>query len=472
MAIRISPRQMYVFVGVLVAMACLRICFGGVLWADEDYHMAAAIDILHGKAPYRDFWYDKPPLSALYYLLMGAGPGVLLRLWDAAYVLLCCFLGYKLARDWWGETEGCWAAFLMAFFTTFYLPSAVIPFAPDALLIAPHLAAVYLARRGQPLLAGLMCGVGFWINVKALFVLAACLVWGWSALWTFGLVVVAGIAGLAVSRSLQDYWYQVWAWGVSYASGSAVAHPFHLAVERVGHWLGFHLALALGWLNGAREEQRSHQWKLVAWLALSFAPVCLGNHFAPRYFFQLLPPLVVVGARGIVLALPRWRWSVAVLALFLLIPLVRFGPRYLLMAQHAAWGDIAMDLDSQAVAARINTLKRPGDTLFVWGYRPDMYVFTRLNPAGKIWDSQPLTGVPADRHLTASMSEQALGTERNWHAMTGAEPTFIVDGLGQLNTALAPNRFSQMGDLLRRYREIGRTGMSVIYRRIEAPGSH
>ena len=86
MAIRISPRQMYVFVGVLVAMACLRICFGGVLWADEDYHMAAAIDILHGKAPYRDFWYDKPPLSALYYLLMGAGPGVLLRLWDAAYV--------------------------------------------------------------------------------------------------------------------------------------------------------------------------------------------------------------------------------------------------------------------------------------------------------------------------------------------------------------------------------------------------
>ena len=440
-------RRRYVFISVLVALALLRLCFAGVLWADEDYHMAAAIDVLHGMTPYRDFWYDKPPLAALYYLLMGALPGLWLRVWDATYVLLCCFLGYKLARDWWGELEGRWAAFLIAFFTTFYLPAAVIPFAPDALLIAPHLAAVYFARRGKPLVAGLVCGAGFWINVKALFVLAACLVWGWTAVLGFGAVVVVGVGGLAASGGLRDYWYQVWAWGLSYAAGSAVAHPLLLAMERIGRWVGFHLALVVAWVNGVRGAA-GERWKIVAWLAFSFAAVCFGNHFAPRYFLQLLPPLAVVGARGIVLALPRWRWAAAVLALLLLVPLVQFGPRYVLMARHAAWGDIALDMDSQAVAAKINAVKRPGDTLFVWGYRPDVYVFTRMSPAGPIWDSQPLTGVAADRHLTAQEPVVSKQTERNWYDVR--QPEFLVDGLGPLNNNLRPERFPENARLAER----------------------
>ena len=34
-----------------------------ILWADENYHLAAGIQVLAGKFPYRDFWYDKPPLN-------------------------------------------------------------------------------------------------------------------------------------------------------------------------------------------------------------------------------------------------------------------------------------------------------------------------------------------------------------------------------------------------------------------------
>jgi hypothetical protein len=456
-------RPTYAFIGILVVLACLRGCFSNVLWSDEDYHMAAAIDILHGKTPYKDFWYDKPPLAALYYLLMGAVPGVLLRLWDAAYVLLCCFLGYKLARSWWGEAEGRWAAFLIAFFTTFYLPAAVIPFAPDALLIAPHLAAIYFARKGKPLAAGLLCGVGFWINVKALFVLAACALWGWSALLAFAGTVVLGAAGLLITQSFLGYWYQVWMWGLAYAPGSPVAHPFALAVQRIGNWLGFHVALALAWLNAAWREERL---KVCGWLAFSFAAVCFGNHFAPRYFLQLLPPLAVVGARGIVLALQQQR-RLALPALFLLlmIPFVRFAPRYVMMARHIPWGDVALDLDSQQVAARINRLKRPGNTLFVWGYRPDMYVFTRLSPASRVWDSQPLTGVAADRHLTAQLAARTAQTDLNWVEVESSRPTFIVDGLGLLNDKLKPESFAQMRALLDHYREVARTRLSIIYKR-------
>jgi hypothetical protein len=466
MPLRQGLPRTYVFVGVLVALACLRVCFASVLWSDEDYHMAAALDILHGKMPYHDFWYDKPPLSAFYYLLMGALPGVLLRLWDAAYILLCCFLGYKLARNWWGEAEGRWAAFLIAFFTTFYLPAAVIPFAPDALLIAPHLAAIYFARQGKALAAGAFCGLGFWINVKALFVLAACAVWGWSSLLAFSGVVAAGALALFIGKAFSDYVSQVWLWGFAYAPGAPVPDPLALALERVGHWLGFHLALALAWLNGVWPENRKEQLRITAWLGLSFASVCFGNHFAPRYFLQMLPPLAVVGARGIVLLMRKQKGlATAALCLLLLVPFVRFGPRYVLMERHTPWSDIALDMDSQAVAARINARKKPGDTLFVWGYRPDMYVFTRLSPAGKIWDSQPLTGVAADRHLTAQEAVQTAQIEDNWAEVPLSKPTFIVDGLGLLNDKLKPQRFDQMRELLGRYHEIGRTQLSVIYQR-------
>src|SRR5436305_20487 len=76
----------------VIALACLRLCYIHLLWADEDYHLAAAIHILHGKAPYRDFWYDKPPLCAAFYLLIDAYPGWPLRIVGAAYILIPCYL--------------------------------------------------------------------------------------------------------------------------------------------------------------------------------------------------------------------------------------------------------------------------------------------------------------------------------------------------------------------------------------------
>ena len=103
----------------------------------------------------------------------------------------------------------------------------------------------------------------------------------------------------------------------------------------------------------------------MAWV--SFVAVCFGNHFAPRYFLQLLPPLVVVGGRGIVWALrERKRLAVAVVSALLLLPFMRFGPRYLEMAEHKKWGDVALDVDSQQIAGQIHALAKPGDTLFVW----------------------------------------------------------------------------------------------------------
>src|SRR6202162_5339159 len=89
------------FLGLLAA----RLCHSGIVWVEEAYPTAAAIQLLHGKGLYTDVWFDKPPLSAFVYLLWGAHIGAPLRIAGAVFVLLCCWMIWRLARDPWGPRE-------------------------------------------------------------------------------------------------------------------------------------------------------------------------------------------------------------------------------------------------------------------------------------------------------------------------------------------------------------------------------
>jgi hypothetical protein len=470
-------RARSICLALVVALSCFRLAHLNLLWADEDYHLAAAIQLLHGKIPYRDFWYDKPPLNAIYYLLIGGFPGWALRALDAFYIMLACHLAYRVARAWWSEAEAWTSALLLAFFTTFYLPSAVIPFAADALMVIPHLAAIYCALRRFPIWAGLWVGVAFLFNAKALFVFATCVVW----LPADCMLLLAGLALPLIAGSLSalflgawpGYLEQVWRWGFIYATGSPVVRPFLNGTVRTLDWLGFHAALAAGTVI-AFLNTRTDRWKLGWWLALSFAAVCLGSRFAPHYFLQLLPPAVVAASRGLVQAFRQYgKLAVLFTALLLAVPFLRFGPRYASLAfddtvrVEPNWSDIAMDLDSQEAAHRIRSSARPGDTLFVWGYRPDLYVYTRMVPKGKFWDSQPLTGVPADRHLSATSAIYGGPAAANRNKLTESRPIWIIDGLGLLNPKLRPAVYPELRPWLAHYRLVDRTKISLIYHRID-----
>ncbi len=463
---------------VVAALSALRLCHVRLLWADEDYHLAAALNILHGKLPYRDFWYDKPPLNAVYYLLIGGYSGWPLRILDMLYVLLACFLVFRLARAWWGESEARIAAILLAFFLAFYLPSAVIAFAADALMIAPHLAAIYFAFIRRAFLSGVCCAVAFLVNAKGLFVLAVCALWLLRSSFPllglgFALPLIAAGAFAQFCGIWAGYIEQVWRWGWIYAAQSPVTHPLTTGFSRTLDWLGFHAALAGGAGFTIFRLSRNDRWKLGSWLALSFAAVCLGSRFAPHYFLQLLPAMVIAASRGIVLAWRQYRKSTAaVVAVALLVPFIRFAPRYVSLAydnflgQTPRWSDIVMDLDSRAAADSICALARPGDTLFVWGYRPDIYVYTRLTSDGKFSDSQPLTGVPADRHLHLKDAIYGGPAARNRRELVQSHPTWLVDGLGPLNPSLKPDVYPDLRPWLAHYKIVGRTRLAVIYHRV------
>lgn len=445
-------------------LAASRLCHNGVLWAEENLPLAAAAQMSRGAVLFRDIWFDKPPLLPAFYLPLS--DGWVLRLAGALYALSACVLAWVFARDAWGRREAYLAAGLMAFFLTFYVPSAVIPIAADLLMLVPHLAAVYLAWRGKALWSGAAAGIAFLINPKGLFVLAACAVWGWRGLPAMGaafLVVNAAAAMWLWSQgALQPYIDQVWRWGRVYAGGTFVDDPLANGAARTLAWAGFHAApiLAAVWA-WPREKQR---WQWLAWAAISFAAVAAGWRFFPRYFFQALPVVVLLGARGFALLDRRRRLA---LALLLLVPLVRFGPRYPLLAagRSETWPDIAMDRDSRAASRIVREMARPGETLFVWGFRPEMYVYTGLPAASRFLDSQPLTGVPADRHLRQSRALAPEAGAANRAELARSRPQFIMDGLGPYNPRLAITEYRDLQPWLAGYTPAARSGGTVIYLR-------
>ncbi len=420
----------------------VRMTHARVLWIEEAYPMTAAIQMLHGRMPYADFWFDKPPLSAAIYLLWGAMPGWLLRLAGALYVTGCAALAMRMG--------GVYAAWLIAVYLSFGIPSAVMALAPDLLLVAPHLAAVWMAQTGRPWMAGLICGVGLLIHTKALFVLFAALLWspGWRLLAGFGLTLPVHVAFGA------NYVEQVWTWGRVYSQHTFVTKPLSEFVKRSGNWAGFHLAGLVAWASAARRVP----WRDYAWLAICLVGVTLGLRFFPRYYFLLLVPVAVVGGRE--LAKLDKVWRVAILAL-LLIPIVRFGPRDIRLALgDEKWDDLALLEDSRTVAEYVKQQAKAEDTIFVWGYRPDIDAMTRMRGGTPFLESQPLNCVLADRHLRDSRPLTGAGCEERLRRFREAEPTWLVDGLGPLNPRLRLEAYRS----LRGYDLVLRTPTAYLYK--------
>ncbi len=258
--------------------------------------------MLHGKTLYREIWYDKPPLAPVLYWLLRVPSGYGLRIVGALYALCASFVAYRFAKDLWGHCEGLWAAGLMAFFLTFDISASVLPLGPDLLMVVPHLLAVWMAFRGRMFWSGLAAGIAFLCNVKGLFVLASCALFGVPVLGFLLPCALAAVLLLALG-AWPGYLAEVWVWSSAYAGSTFLEHPVWNGMVRTGNWLGFHAALLAGSLY------RNIPWRLLAWLALSFTAVALGGRFFPRYYLQLLPPLVMIGSR----MMPRRKWVVCVL---------------------------------------------------------------------------------------------------------------------------------------------------------------
>jgi hypothetical protein len=461
------------FALLFLALLAGRLTHAGVLWVDEAYGMAGAQAMLSGKVLYRDLWFDKPPLYAWVYLLCGAMPGWPLRLLDAAFGLLCCGLGYGLARRLWGEREGTAAALLLAFFLLFGVPSATLSLAPDLLTMPFALGAIWLAAEGQRAWAGFVCGAALLANAKALFLLPILLVWCWPQALPL-LLGFAGGAALTPLALLEDgaaraYLQQVWVWGAAYSRDTPIANPIAEGILRTANWMGFQATLMLSAAVYLLREPSPLARRLAIWFLVALASVAGGWRFYPRYYFALLPVAVILAARGLWL-LPK-PWRAALLAVTLAIPAVRFGKPQAQLAleslrgQPPSWSDLSLFVDARDATIQIRATAAKGDSLLVWGYRPELNALAGLPPGTRFLDSQPLTGVIADRHLVSSQPTFAGLATQHRKEITWTSPTWIVDGLGPLNPTLAITAFRDLSGWLTDYDEVARTRACIVYRR-------
>ena len=255
-----------------------------------------------------------------------------------------------------------------------------------------------------------------------------------------------------------------------FPSAPFAANPLIEGLVRTLGWTGFHagavLAAAVGLAGDGGTEPKtsplhgrgSIHW--LGWLLIALAGVCAGLRFFPRYYFLLLVPITLLAARGWVLSGPKTRIAILLL---LTVPMVRFAPSYVRALRDGGWRDSAMDRDSRAAAQLVRLRAHPGDTLFVWGYRPELYPYTGLKAATMYLDSQPLSGVPADRHLTESTPVETAQAARRRAEIPLSTPTFVVDGLGPYNPRLAITRYPDLSAWLAHYQEVARTGGTVIW---------
>ncbi len=462
-----------VLLAVTLILGAGRFCHVGVLWVDEAYGMAAAQALLDGKVLYRDLWFDKPPLYAWVYLLEGGLPGAWLRVLGTAFGVLCCWLSHGVARALFGDWEARAAALLMAFYLVFGNPAAVVSLAPDALTIPFALGMAWLAARGRAGWAGCVAGLALLANGKALYLLPVAAVWLWPQ-WRqvlAGYVAGAALGPLALwwQGSLEAYWQQVWAWGAVYARQSPLEHPYAEGVQRTANWMGFHAALVIPTVAYFLRRLDRQAQPLAVWFLLALASVAGGWRFYPRYYLAVLPVAAVLAAHGLRLIPVRLR--VALLALTLVVPLARFGGPLALAGLEAMQGvpathrDLALWADAREAAQVLRAMARPGDTLLVWGYRPELNALAGLPMGTRFLDSQPLTGVIADRHLVRSDVSYPELSAANRRELAETAPDWVADGLGPLNPALAPARYPELQAWMDRYQQVGETKGFVLYRR-------
>jgi hypothetical protein len=454
-------RRALYFGFLLALLVATRLAHAGVLWEGEVLPLAAALQMKRGAVLYRDVWFDKPPLVPAVYLLWGAAIGPVGRIAGAVYAWVVCLVGGAVAESLWGRREAYVASGLLAFFLTFDIHAGVLPLAADLLLLLPHLAAVLLAIRRKPFWCGVAAGIGLLFNTKAVLVLAVCAAFAWPSVVPLALGFALPnlvAAGWMWHLGAFDAWLdQAWRWPALYAGSPVVANPLTNGVVRTLNWLGFHAALVVGAFDYGRKERN---WRFAVWVVIAYAGVVLGWRFFPRYFFLLLPALAIPAARG--LATARNRWVVALAAASMVVPLVRFAPRYVSLS---GWSDLAMDRDSQSAARLALRSASAGSTLYVWGYRPELFVYTGLRPATRYLDSQALTGVPADRHLTQATVVLTKGTREAREELARSQADIVIDGLSLYNPRLGMDRYPELAEWIRGYREVGRTGGCVVYLR-------
>jgi hypothetical protein len=168
---------------------------------------------------------------------------------------------------------------------------------------------------------------------------------------------------------------------------------------------------ALWWVVGRFGDHRGHEWAvIVLWLAVAFAMMLVQAKGYDYHWLPMLPPLALLGADTadrLIDQAAHNGWAkrsqvpatLLTVLLFLVIQWQGIWPRSLnylrgLENQIAYYGrfqagEFVAD-ESLAVANYLAERVAAGDSLYIWGFRPEVYYMSQLRPATRFIFQFPL----------------------------------------------------------------------------------
>ena len=410
--------------------------------------------ILNGKVPYVDLWNPKPPAVFYVYALAMRIYGSALRVIDLLIVPGICaalyWLGWRIAN----RRVGLFAAvifpafYLTETFWTLTQNDGIVLLPMALAVVCAVLAADHAGSwRGlvYALLAGVLTALAVWFKYPfALFGIVPVLAHGvasnspsplvergsggevsrYSTLLSFlaftagGLLIAgAGIAYMAALGALDELILS------AQVTSQYTALTFNLQdfVSLMGTALGFrwqHWSLlwilaGLWFVLGRMGERRVRLWwAVVIWTLVGLAIMLVQAKGYDYHWLPMLPPLALLGAdsadrlieaaahRGLA---RRSQFPMAFLTVLLFLVILAQGiwPRtwyYLTGAEDRLayysrfrGGEFVAD-ESQAVVDYLRERVAPGDSLYIWGFRPEVYFMSQLNPATRFIFQFPLVG--------------------------------------------------------------------------------
>ena len=397
--------------------------------------------ILQGKVPYVDLWNPKPP--AVFYVYAGVmalfGRTVpALRLIDLLIAPALLWAVWWIGRRGGGARLGLWAALLFGIFTfteTFWTLTQ-----NDGIVLLPMLLAMVAALRaadggrrswGWAVASGALAAIAIWFKYPfALFAGAAVLAYAlmsarlrWKDIAGFAAGLFGALAfgvGAMMSIGAWDALLESARVTSAYTALGFNLPDFLAAMElALGYrWSQWGLAFLLGVIGAVAglwprftPEPRQRKMVLVwlGWLALGFAIMAVQAKGYDYHWLPMLPPLALLaglGASALTRRFPNWAQVAAGAAVFGLalvavwrpaLPYLSGQEDQLAYFDRFQGGEFNAG-ESQRAADFLRAHNVPGDSLYVWGFRPELYYLTDLNPPTRFIFQFPLVAdwYPAD----------------------------------------------------------------------------
>jgi 4-amino-4-deoxy-L-arabinose transferase-like glycosyltransferase len=400
-----GPRLWVLFLVLLGVAAVLRIpTFSNrVFNSDEAYLATQAQSLIHGARLYVDTVDRKPPvvpyLYAAVFRLTGSddlGPvRVLAVLAQAVTALL---IGVEARRRFRWHLAGLVAGLLYLLAASGFRPLDAQAASFEVFMLPMMTAAFLFGVRGRSTASGLMLALATLTKQTALVAVVPLAWLAWRARRWRGIAFLSGSFGLGIVVAAavfgwQDFFRWVFTSNGSYLDANGVlGYALRLGYHQTVWFLFGSLALVL--LLPFAWSRRREDLDLWLWLASGVLAVVAGLRFFGHYYLQLVPPLTLLGMRGLT-SVPRFRRVPAAV----LVAILAVGPAAYFLWPAFTGHDSKDTQIALAVGAYVAAHTSPDQRVLVWGQAPEVYWSSDRRPAVRFATTGFVTGTSGGRPL-------------------------------------------------------------------------